>query len=170
MKKTASRITKKEAADRQLRQAIRLFFGAGDMLAVHTLAGSSFQLLADLGKRDGVVSRLRHSDRIRPENMTEWVNALNATQNFLKHADRDPDEEHEYVEESTLFLLFECVDLAIHLLKWDARERLAFEMWFAFSFSHLVQPDFMQSLKARANRAGADPTNKSLWLQWIGEA
>src|SRR2546422_6130134 len=88
-------ISKREAAARQLDQAIRLFFRRGDMLSVHTLAGAAFQLLADLGKVSGIVSRYRSEVLIRPERMKEWVQALNSTQNFLKHADRDADSKSE---------------------------------------------------------------------------
>jgi hypothetical protein len=44
------KVTKREAASRQLNQGIRLFFDRGDMLAVHTLTAAAFQLFADLGQ------------------------------------------------------------------------------------------------------------------------
>ena len=89
MDSKVSVVTKRDAAVRQLDQAIRLFFRRGDMLAVHTLTGAAFQLFADLGKISDIVSRFRSEELIRPERMNEWVQALNNTQNFLKHADRD---------------------------------------------------------------------------------
>jgi hypothetical protein len=139
------------------------------MLSVHTLAGAAFQLLADLGKLAGVVSPIRESDRIRPEGKKEWHTALAAPQNFLKHADRDPEHEHEYVEEGTIFLLFETMDLAGRVLKFTGREKLAFETWFVFSFPHLVKPDYLATVTKLADQSGVDPTNRDLWYRWLSE-
>jgi hypothetical protein len=43
-------ISKVEAADRQLRVAIRLFFERKDLLAVHTLAAAAQGILTDLAR------------------------------------------------------------------------------------------------------------------------
>ena len=43
-------LTRLEAAERQLRQAIRLFFGGGDEVSVHTLTGAACRVLRDLAK------------------------------------------------------------------------------------------------------------------------
>jgi hypothetical protein len=162
-------VSKRDAAVRQLNEAIRLFFRRGDMLAVHTLTGASFQLFADLAKISGIVSRFRSEELIRPERMTEWIQALNSTQNFLKHADRDPDETLSYVEEGTLLFLYEAVELAGRVLPQDTRERLAFRIWFVFSFPDLIEPDRLESLRA-ANTVGLDQTDRALWAQWLGDA
>src|SRR2546427_455704 len=107
-----SQVPKREAALRQLDQAIRLFFRREDMLSVHTLTGAAFQLLADLGRVSGVVSRYRSDELIRPERMREWILALNSTQNFLKHADKDTNDALQYVEEGTILFLYEATELA----------------------------------------------------------
>ena len=41
-------VTRLEAAERQLRVAIRMFFERKDMIAVHTLAAAALQILDDL--------------------------------------------------------------------------------------------------------------------------
>jgi hypothetical protein len=109
IKRQTVQVTKTEAAERQLRQAIRLVFQRGDMLAIHTLGAASLQLLADLGKPQGILSPIRYTDRIKSEYQKEWFRALNRTQNFLKHADNDAGIAHEYDENETLLLLFEAV-------------------------------------------------------------
>src|SRR5262245_5776372 len=131
-------ITKLDAAGRQLHQAIRLFFERGDMLAVHTLAGAAFQLFADVGKLSGIVSRYRSEDLIRRERMREWIGALNRTQNFLKHADKDAHQVFKYVEEGTVLFLYEVIELAQRVSPVTGGERLAFQLWFAFSFPELM--------------------------------
>lgn len=47
------RITKLEAAHRQLKSAIRLFFIDEDELAVHTVASAAYRLISDLKKKQG---------------------------------------------------------------------------------------------------------------------
>src|SRR5579872_5153508 len=51
--KSQIRVTKLEAAKRQLTAAIRLFFDGGDEIAVHTLAVASYDILHTLSKRKG---------------------------------------------------------------------------------------------------------------------
>ena len=132
------------------------------MLAVHTLTAAAFQLFADLGKVSGVVSRFRSTELIRPEKLREWIGALNSTQNFLKHADTDADEQHPYVEESTVLFLYEAVELAQRVSHKSGGERLAFQLWFAFSYPDLVDPDFLRRLKA-LNTYEIDETDRDLW-------
>ncbi|MGH7713760.1 MAG: hypothetical protein ACREOG_20925, partial [Gemmatimonadaceae bacterium] len=110
------------------------------MLAVHTLAAASFQLFADLAKTSGIVSRFRSEELIRPERMQDWIQALRSTQNFLKHADRDPDVTLSCVEEGVILFLYEVVELAGRVFPKDSRERLAFRIWFVFSFPELIEP------------------------------
>jgi hypothetical protein len=162
-------ITKLEAAERQLRRAIRLFFERGDVLAVHTVTAAAFQLFADVGKLSGVISRFRSKELIRPEEMKKWSAALNATQNFLKHADRDADAVHPYVEEGTTLLLYETVELAERVAPTKSPERLAFQLWFVFSYPEMVDPAILARLRA-ANPDNIDQTDRDLWAEYVRRA
>jgi hypothetical protein len=171
MARTVTLITKREAALRQLDQAIWLFFQRGDMLAVHTLAAASLQLFTDIAKKEGVVSRMEEAveRRIRPEHRKEWVAAVSRTRNFLKHADRDADQSHEYAEEETLFVLFEGTELAYKLGPKKSRECSAYSYWFAYRFPHLLEPEFAKQLQQMAATHGVDPTDRALWHRWLSE-
>ena len=46
-------VTKLAAAQRQLRAAIRMFFGGEDELAVHTVASAAYRVIRDLKERRG---------------------------------------------------------------------------------------------------------------------
>lgn len=161
-----SNITKREAAGRQLDQAILMFFRRDDMLSVHTLTGAAFQLLVDLGKDGGIVSRARSEDFIYPAAMKKWVQALNNTQNFLKHADKDPTGTLRYAEEGTVLFLYEATELAVRMGIAGRRETLAFRVWFALAFPELIQPAVLAALRA-ANTSGLDQTDRRLWAQWL---
>ncbi len=71
-------IDKIEVARRQIREAVRLFFGARDPVAIHTLIASAHQILGDISDKRGAQSVLKNVKRV------------NYPFNFLKHADRDP--------------------------------------------------------------------------------
>ncbi|MCI0917470.1 hypothetical protein JNA64_09870 [Pseudomonas stutzeri] len=58
-------LTKFDAAERQLLQAIRLFFREEDAISIHTLPEAASQILYDIGKETGIKSMFRDSDRIR---------------------------------------------------------------------------------------------------------
>lgn len=160
------KVTKQEAALSQLDQAIRLLFSHGDMLSVHTLTAAAFGLLADLAGRSRIVSRYRSQEIIRPGRLKEWRQALKRTENFLKHADRDPDVALRYVEEGTVLLVYEAVELAERMRIPESDERIAFKLWFVFSFPELVQPAAIKRLRA-ANHAKLDETDKDLWAEWL---
>jgi hypothetical protein len=85
------RVTKIEAAERQLDAAIRMFFADDDWLAIHTLVAASGRILRDLSQqRDTLMWNTLHST-IEPEMRKELLEALSQLGNFLKHADKDPD-------------------------------------------------------------------------------
>lgn len=83
--------SKRDAAIRQLDVAIGLLFTDGDPLAIRTLAGAAYGILADLAKNQEQGSSWR-TKIIEDSGFTEKevVRALNSAQNYLKHADRDP--------------------------------------------------------------------------------
>ena len=79
-------VSKLEAARRQIDAAIRMLFNEEDNLAVHTLAWAAHCVVRDVAKATGKANLLsdffeRHLDSHYRE-----------LANFLKHADRDPNE------------------------------------------------------------------------------
>jgi hypothetical protein len=94
--------------------------------------------------------------------------ALNRIQNFLKHADRDPEGTLAYVEEATVLYLFEAVELAYRVLRQDPREFLAFRLWFIASYPDLILPPLREKLMALAPD-GLDQTDRDLWSQWLAK-
>ena len=91
MSPQAIRLSKIEVAERQLREAIRLFAEGRDPVAVRTVAGAAHQVLSDLTKTRGFGSFIKDSPSLRPEKKSEWIGMVNSEQNFFKHADRDPE-------------------------------------------------------------------------------
>ena len=92
------RLNKEEVAVRQLDSAIRLLFGGGDVVSVHTLACAAANVLRDILRSQG--GKAWHDAIIasHPGIEQEVRQTLARAQNFFKHADRDAKEELDFDE------------------------------------------------------------------------
>ena len=82
------KISKLDAARRELESAIRLYFAHGDPVSIHTLAAAAYAVIDDLvAKRGGP---LGFQDLllkfVRPEGVEIARQKLKEAQNFFKHA------------------------------------------------------------------------------------
>ena len=77
-------LSKFDVAERQLNQAIHLFFENGDPVSVHTLSEAAAQVLYDIRHKFGAESKIRDSDIIKPEFKKEWLASLFSSRNFFK--------------------------------------------------------------------------------------
>ncbi len=84
------KISKHEAAQRQLDTAIDLFFEGGDVLSAHTLTFAAFKVLLNLYPHHGSDDFGEQVDKLIAEGVG-WQR-FSETANFLKHADRDQPE------------------------------------------------------------------------------
>jgi len=97
-------ISKLDAARRQLDTAIALYFNDGDPVAIHTLAAAAFEVVTGLREHAGQPDEL--IELIVPEFRDEFRRMWRASQNFLKHADRDPEATIELDTSLTETMLF----------------------------------------------------------------
>ena len=86
------KISKQEAARRQLDCAIRLYFNDDDMSSIVTLSRAAFRLLWDLYPRIGADGFEKPLSKLIE--LLGW-SRFNEITNFLKHADKDPDAQME---------------------------------------------------------------------------
>ncbi len=142
-KAKAERVTKLDAARRQIRVAIRLFFQREDMAAVHTLAAAAQEVLREIGKARSVETFARYDDAVdqivRPEMREEFCRMLRQAQNFLKHADRDPDGVLDFYPEATQYYLFDATRMYILLDPVGSPEALMFLCWFSVKHPYLLK-------------------------------
>jgi hypothetical protein len=123
--------TKHDAAVRQLDVAIGLLFTDGDPLAVRTLAGAAYGIVADLAENQKHGSSWR-TKIIEDSGLSkkDALQVLNAAQNYLKHADRDAGSTLSLDEEENDHLIFiasiECGGIG-HRLSFSMQ---AFQIWY----------------------------------------
>jgi hypothetical protein len=74
-------ITKLEAARRQLRSAIGLWFSDADFVTIHTLAAAAYQIIHDLNRRNKGPRLLIDTKLVKDEYKTEFVNEIKSNSN-----------------------------------------------------------------------------------------
>lgn len=154
-------LTKFDAAERQLTQAIRLFFDGGDPISVHTLAEAATQVLYDIKDQFGGTSIFRDSERIKPDRKREWFTSLYESRNFFKHADRDATGTHEFKEEFNHFSLMDAVNMYVAAKSAWTPESLLFILWFSITYPDLLINDTTFAGKISGYREVAPPDDAS---------
>ena len=141
------KVTKLEAAQRQIDAAIRLLFKNEDPVAIHTVAAAGLQILKDLAKNDNTQVWQMMSQCIRPEMRKIWRNEVeHKAVNFLKHADKDPDEVLENVDEiiNDLTLFSACILYDDLGHQWTP-EMASFILWYSGIFPDHIRDDLPRS-------------------------
>jgi hypothetical protein len=152
---TAITINKMEAAQRQLRTAITLWFDDSDPVSVHTLAFAAYEILH-------AVSEYRDPHRcdlifdtflIKDEFRREWNKLIRRDANFFKHAERDPEASLDFDPAfSEWFILYATVARQL-CGREQSNEETLFLWWFQIN-----RPDFLteNGRKVIADRIPAD--------------
>jgi hypothetical protein len=178
-------ITKTDAAERQLNTAIRLFFENRDNLSSYALAVASREITDDVIQsryselyqrelaRVGDPLKVRLScreefkDRIKPEFYKDFLRLDRKWQNFLKHADRDPNDEIEPVKTKhlALVILGAIQNYALLTQRWTI-EMQTFFVWIAAAEPQLIrsEPENVMTCKVIAEMRGyisCDPYDRN---------
>jgi hypothetical protein len=127
------KISKLEAARRQLDTAIRLYFSHADPVSIHTLAAAALDLLKNLdeqGPKTGTFYDHLETN-VKPEYLKEANNIFRAPQNFFKHANTDPERVLDFlVALPELFLISGC-EKYHELAAEETPEMLVYRLWFS---------------------------------------
>lgn len=126
------RITKKEAASRQLDAAIQLLFAGGDIVAVHTLAGAGSRIASDLIQLEQPEKSWDLStQKISDPTQRSYFQLMSATQHIFKQVDVDADGTHEFAISDTLALLATAVFEMAKLTGGLTTPQAVYQIWYA---------------------------------------
>ena len=130
------KITKLDAARRQLELAIVLYFHKGDPVSIHTLTAAAYDVLRGVNLDKGGQPMIKDwvFEMIKPEHISEFRQTLGSAQNFFKHADRDPDATLEFVPQQTEFLLLDAAWTLHRLIPERVPVVAIFELWGFLTF------------------------------------
>jgi hypothetical protein len=84
-------VAKLDAAKRQLRTAIRLWFEGGDPVSIHTLAFAAYEIAHVVSKKRDQFRRdlIFDSYKIKDEYRAAWNKGIKKHATFFKHAEKD---------------------------------------------------------------------------------
>lgn len=139
-------VTKVEAARRQIDAAITLWFHDADPIAIHTLACAGLGILNDLGKPCGETAMRYDPKSFRKETFKEWVQLVDQSRNFLKHADRDPLDTLDFKPSTNKYLLADCVDTCRRVSGDQTPIMKAFWSHFTLHHPQYFSPDVVELL------------------------
>ncbi len=99
-----------EAAKRQIEAAIKMLFDNYDIVPIHSNTRAGLQLVRDLARKRGIKEEYFIDSVIKQNEQDDerkWLKQylLEDTSNFIKHADRDPDDEMTLIDEDDNDLL-----------------------------------------------------------------
>jgi hypothetical protein len=138
------KISKLDAARRQLDTAIRLYFMGRDPVSIQTLAAAAFEILKDLdehGPKTGTFyDRLQVN--VKPEYREFVADLFRKPQNFFKHADRDPHDILEFTLASPEYFLASACEKYKELAVEQSPEMLTYVIWFSFQNPEVLTPLF----------------------------
>lgn len=107
MKSSKIKVTKIEAAERQIETSIFMFFRNDDALSIHTVTCAGLGVMEALAKQYNKKSSISLIEELVVEHKRgEMKRLLNKPQNFLKHADKDPEDILEYNPNILEYYLF----------------------------------------------------------------
>lgn len=147
------RISKCDAAKRQLRTAIKLWFDDGDPVAVHALAFAAYEVLHYIClKRDPNHSPVLIFDSplIEEERRREWNQLMRKEANFFKHADRDGDSVIEFKPDVSLYFLYFAIIARDECGEPDSDEESAFIVWLRINRPKMFSEEGRKHFKRRA--------------------
>jgi hypothetical protein len=132
------RVTKMDAAVRQLRTAIRLWFHDGDPVSIQTLLAAAHEIIHVLYRRMGLKDLLFDSALIKEEYRSTVAQGFRAIPNFFKHARADPEGEIEFDPLLNYHLIILLTGALRHMNHPQGMEEEAVLRWLL-----VHQPDFL---------------------------
>ena len=137
------RVTKIDAARRQLITAIRLFFDCGDPVSVYSLASNAWEIIDVLCMSAEVESFSKQARESLPAEHTLKYYVNEPCRNFFKHAEQDPnpDSSVELREPNVAAILFLAVEDYIRFRQGGPVEAQVFQLWFIAVFPEKVTED-----------------------------
>ncbi len=166
------KITKLMAAERQLFEAIKLFFEEGDPISIHTLTSASLGILNPLCRQkkgfDGFIVT-KKSPYIKEEKRKEWINFIRIPQNFFKHADNDPDNTLEFRPKINKYHIIEAVSLHEVLSEYIIIEFYIFKQWFLLSNPELITKEAQATYSDFIKKETFDSNDYSLWRELLNQ-
>lgn len=157
-KKNLLVINKIDAAERQLVEAIKMFFERKDPICIHTLTGAALGILESLAQVKHIENPIgKNSCIIKDSEKKVWRNALAKHRNFFKHADSDPDNSIEFDSRLNELNLISAIVYHNALTSYYLVELLIFQEWFLLKYpKYSINREEQEKLSLSMSKSGED--------------
>jgi hypothetical protein len=170
-------VTKLDAARRQLRTAIELWFNDGDPIAIHTLAYAAHEIIHRLFRKRGLSDLFYDSTIIKEDKRREFALEMKKPANFFKHADKESETESLAFQPviNTVFIVMSLIGLDQMKVSRGPLEaafmfwhQVHIPVWFSEDVSdYPIPPDSLEHLRS-LNRAQFLEGFQEFWRQRRG--
>jgi hypothetical protein len=149
------KITKLDAAKRQLETVIRLYFSSGEPVSIHTLTAAAYNVIRDVGRHRGaspMIVKDQILDYVKPEFKKEAQHKFNEAENFFKHAERDYEDTLDFnPQQSEVLILDACSQYYKLTEEWPPLFQLYQGWYMANHLKHFnLPPELAQAFHAGA--------------------
>jgi len=166
--KTTIKVSKLDAARRQLETAVRLYFSEADPISIHTLTAAAYQVLSDLNRAQGGAPMLKEQipTWVSPDATDRVKRKLNEAANFFKHADRDHGDVLEFSQEQTELLLYDAIRKYRDFTGETVPTLVVYDVWFWLGPGEkfIVDPE-RQDMRERLCRLYPNATRTSFFAR-----
>lgn len=131
------KITKLDAARRQLKTAVRLYFNDEDSVSIHTLVCASHEILATLKANKGDYPMIMSDNLIKEPYKKKFRKLMKDPKNFFKHASSDPESTIDFNPDINEYFLLDACE-AYELLTGEKEPYfIIFRGWFSSRYPEI---------------------------------
>jgi hypothetical protein len=157
------RINKLDAARRQIDAAVRMTFANEDPVAIHSVVAAGHRIIRDICEQRGdIESYLRFTDWIAEGHEKDFWNAMNASANFIKHADKDANDIHELDDEVSDFMIAFAAKWYRDLGNSPSVEMRTFVGWWMLQQPEAFKPEIWAQFEKAGIGAQAQVTKTAM--------
>lgn len=134
------KISKLDAAKRQLETVIRLYFSNGDPVSIHTLTAAAYNVIRDLNAKRGgepLILKDQFLYRIKEGHEQEVRRKINEAENFFKHAERDHEATLDFNPDQSEMLILEACSVYYKLSGEFPPLFKLYQVWFITNHPNL---------------------------------
>jgi hypothetical protein len=140
-------MNKSDAARRQINAAIRMTFNGEEPVAILAVIAGAHRIIKDICEGRGDIDSYRHfKNWIAPGKEAEFWRHWNASMNFIKHADNDPNDIVEFDDENTDFLIMLTSKWYADLGNGPSEEMRHFAGFYGIHHPDFIKPETLQEL------------------------
>lgn len=177
------KITKPEIAEIELNSAITAFFREENPIIIHVLISAAHEIIRKLVStskissviKDSILLNLNESAlnslvplKLRKSDLQyKWNYIVNKAYNFMKHADKDADEELEFNPNISVLLILDTLDMFFQIKKHHTSYTFAMYIWTVVNMPELINEASITSNRIAKEAMPTISTPKSEYLELI---